>query len=94
MRRADVVSGFAIISSISVSIKKERANGLRYLRVGGRGFCMGAEKKPKARKMPENAAESHTSGARCVCDPFARNRCKPGDERQGHCTLTTESSCK
>ncbi len=29
-----------------------------------------------------------------VCDPFARNRYKPGDERQGHCTLTTECSCK
>jgi hypothetical protein len=23
---------------------KGRANGLRYLRVGGRGFCLGAEK--------------------------------------------------
>jgi hypothetical protein len=24
------------------------------------------QEKPEARKMPENAAESHTSGARCV----------------------------
>jgi hypothetical protein len=38
---------------------------LRYLRVGGRGFCLGQE-KPEARKMLENAAESHTSGARFV----------------------------
>ena len=34
--------------------------------------------------MPENAAESPPSpSARFVCDPFARNRYKPGDERQG-----------
>ena len=44
----------------------ERANGLRYLRVGGRGQCLGAEKKLEARKILENAAESHTSGARFV----------------------------
>ena len=28
----------------------ERANGLRYLRVGGRGLCVGAEKNPKPEK--------------------------------------------
>jgi len=38
---------------------------LRYLRVGGRGQCLEAGKL-EARKMPENAAESHTSGARFV----------------------------
>jgi len=31
------------------------------------------QEKLEARKMLENAAESHTSGARFVCDPFARN---------------------
>ena len=38
-------------------ICKERANGLRYLRVGGRGFCLGAGKSPKPEKclkMPQN----------------------------------------
>jgi hypothetical protein len=33
--------------------------GLRYPRVGGRGFCSGAEKR-EARKMLLNRAESHT----------------------------------
>ena len=37
-------------------------NGLRYLRVGGCGQCLGAG-KTRSQKMPENAAESHTSGA-------------------------------
>ena len=40
-------------------------NGLRYLRVGGRGFCLGAG-KTRSQKMLENAAESHASGARFV----------------------------
>ena len=40
-------------------------NGLRYLPVGGRGFCLVAGKN-EARKMLENAAVSHTSGARNV----------------------------
>jgi len=41
----------------------EAPNGFRYLRVGGRGFCLGAERT--SRKMLENAAReaSHTSGA-------------------------------
>ena len=31
------------------------------------------QEKPEARKKPENAADSHTSGARCVSLPiFAR----------------------
>ena len=36
---------------------KERANGLRYLRVGGRGFALGAgknSKREKCLKMPQN----------------------------------------
>jgi hypothetical protein len=40
-------------------------NGLRYLRVGGVDFVWEQEKL-EARKMLENAAESHTSGARFV----------------------------
>ena len=48
------------------------ANGLRYLRVGGRGFCLRAG-KPETRKMLENAAESHTSEARCIRQPFERH---------------------
>jgi hypothetical protein len=47
-------------------------NGLRYLRVGGRGFGWGAGKKTEAGKMPENAAESHQSAARCVRRLFLR----------------------
>jgi len=39
-----------------------KPNGLRYLRVGGRGFCLGAE-KTRSQKMLENAAESPASGA-------------------------------
>jgi len=38
---------------------------LRYWRWGGRGLCW-EQKKLEARKMLENAAESHTSGARFV----------------------------
>ena len=41
------------------------ANGLRYLRVGGRGFCLGAG-KTRSQKMFLEAADSHTSGARFV----------------------------
>jgi len=41
------------------------SNGLRYLRVGGRGFAWEQEKL-EARKMLINRAESHTSGARFV----------------------------
>ncbi len=41
------------------------ANGLRYLRVGGLGFCLG-EEHAEARKMLENAAESPASSARFV----------------------------
>jgi hypothetical protein len=41
-------------------------NGLRYLRVGGRGQSVWEQEKLEARKMLENAAESHTSGARFV----------------------------
>ncbi len=44
---------------------RKQPNGLRYLRVGGCGQCLGAGKL-EARKMPENAADSHTSGARFV----------------------------
>jgi len=44
---------------------KEQANGLRYPQVGGRGFCLGAEKL-EARKMPVKRADSHLSGARFV----------------------------
>jgi hypothetical protein len=40
-------------------------NGLRYLRVAGVDNAWEQE-KPEARKMLENAAESHTSGARFV----------------------------
>jgi hypothetical protein len=39
-------------------------NGVRYLRMGVDSAW--EQKKLEARKMPENAAESHTSGARCV----------------------------
>jgi hypothetical protein len=45
-------------------------NGLRYLRVGRRGLCLGAG-KPEARKLLENAAESPPSTARFVRPPFA-----------------------
>lgn len=38
---------------------------IRYLLLGVKGFCLGLE-KPEARKMPENAAESRTLGARFV----------------------------
>jgi len=41
------------------------ANGLRYLRVGGRGQCLGAGKTRSQKKLV-NCAESHTSGARFV----------------------------
>jgi len=34
----------------------EAPNGQRYLQVGGRGFCLGAEKSLKPEKRPENAA--------------------------------------
>ncbi len=44
----------------------QQANGLRYLRVGGRGQCLRCRKKPEARKMLLNRADSHTSGARFV----------------------------
>jgi len=38
----------------------------------GRAWTMfGSRKKLEARKMPENAAESHTSGARFVSPLFA-----------------------
>jgi len=36
-------------------------NGVRYLRVGGRGQGLGAG-KTRSQKILENAAESHTSG--------------------------------
>jgi hypothetical protein len=32
--------------------------------MGGRGLCLGSEKKPKARKTLENVADSHTSATR------------------------------
>ena len=48
----------------------EPANGLRYLRVGGVDNAWEQEKL-EARKMLENAAESHTSGARFVGLLFA-----------------------
>jgi len=59
---------------------KGRANGLRYLRVGGRGQCLGAG-KTQSEKMLETAAESHTacpepvegSGARFVGTVFDGN---------------------
>jgi len=53
-------------------IWKGAANGLRYLRVGGRGQCLGAEKL-KARKMPVNRADSQPSAARCVGQPAYQN---------------------
>jgi len=44
---------------------KEQPNGLRYLRVGGRGFCFEAEKTRRQKKLG-NGNESHTSTARFV----------------------------
>ncbi len=44
---------------------EQAPNGLRYLRVGGRGFCLGAG-KTRSQKMLLNRADSHTSGARFV----------------------------
>jgi len=41
-------------------------NGLRYPRVGGRGFCLRCRKNSKPEKMLVKRAESHTSGARFV----------------------------
>jgi|GEM_PF-4003006 len=41
------------------------ANGLRYVGVAGRGFCLGTG-KTQSKEMLENAAESPTSGARFV----------------------------
>ena len=42
------------------------------LAAGGRGRGgSGSRKKPEARKMPENAAESHQSAARFVGQPCA-----------------------
>jgi hypothetical protein len=50
------------------------ANGLSYLRVGGRGRCLGAG-KTQSHKNARNAAESPASSARFVglflrCAPF------------------------
>ncbi len=45
---------------------KKLPNGLRYLRVGGGVDSACEQEKLEARKMLENAAESHTSGACCV----------------------------
>jgi hypothetical protein len=44
----------------------KRANGLRYPRVGGAWIRSEGSISPKPEKKPENAADSHTSGARCV----------------------------
>ena len=46
-------------------------NGLRYPRVGGVGKGLRCRKKPEARKMLLNRADSHTSGARFVGLRFA-----------------------
>jgi hypothetical protein len=43
---------------LNLYFARKVANGLRYLRVGGRGFCLGAGRT----RSEENAAESHTSG--------------------------------
>jgi hypothetical protein len=45
---------------------KELPNGLRYPRVGGAWTLLGSRKNPKPEKSLENAADSHTSGARGV----------------------------
>ena len=45
-----------------VLLFSEAPHGLRYLRVGGRGFCLGAG-KTRSQKMLENAAESPASSA-------------------------------
>ena len=50
----------------------KQPNGLRYLRVDGRGQCLGAG-KTRSQKMLENAAESHTSGARFVGQPCTKD---------------------
>ena len=48
-----------------IAFSGKAANGLRYLRVGGRGLCLGAG-KTRSQKMLVNRADSHTSGARFV----------------------------
>jgi hypothetical protein len=55
-----VKDGFAF------ALWRQPANGLRYPRVGGVWIRSEGGKKPEARKMPVNRADSHTSGARFV----------------------------
>ncbi len=64
------ISSGVIFAYQSCKDAEQAANGLRYLRVGGRGFALGAGKL-EARKMLVNRAESHTSGARFVSRLFA-----------------------
>jgi hypothetical protein len=48
------------------------ANGLRYPRVGGVWIRFEGSINPKPEKSLENAADSHTSGARFVGRRFAK----------------------
>jgi hypothetical protein len=78
-----------------LAVLQKRANGLRYLRVGGRGFALGAGKL-EARKMLENAArprrrQSHTSGARFV-GPQLR-KCVPHTSVCLFAIIQTQSKC-
>ncbi|MEB3125853.1 MAG: phage integrase N-terminal SAM-like domain-containing protein [Synechococcales bacterium] len=70
MREAEVeafLNHLAVEGRVSASTQNQAlsAIGLRFLRVGGVDSAWEQEKL-EARKMPENAAESHTSGARFV----------------------------
>ena len=57
-------------------------NGSRYPLVGGRGLCLGAG-KTRSQKMPENAAESHTSGTCLLAGAFRNYPLLTGVARQG-----------
>jgi hypothetical protein len=45
-------------------------NGLRYLRVGGRGFCLGAEKNRSQKNAPKCRRIPHVRCTRCWAAAF------------------------
>jgi len=57
----------------------QQANGLRYLRVGGRGLCLGAGKSPKPEKCLKTA-QNPTSRLHALLGGFS--------ERQTRCLKT------
>lgn len=68
-RRVNAVPKFqsspSLLTYNQPSFRQDFPGGWRYLRVGGRGQGLGAG-KTRSEEMLENAAESHTSGARFV----------------------------